>query len=167
MQPLTIFPNRSKLVLYFFGCVAMAALFAWGLFEPGVSTRFTVRIAAWIGFPFVAYVALYLLFRIAMPMPSIVIDANGIYDNASIFSVGMLNWREVDSAVVFTVRGQKMIGILLKDNERFINRFGLIRRGIYRLILLLGSPIVAFPESLVSMKAEQLAENISQFRRCS
>jgi len=161
------YPSRPKLALIFLGGVALTATSLWILLDDSGDPSLKVRIAGWIGAPFFGVLSVYLLVRLIQRRPSVVIDADGIHDNASMASAGFIRWSDIASATIFSVKNQKMVGILLKDNDRFLSRFGMIRRALAKANISMGYPLVAIPETAVSVKAEQLHEEITQALRAN
>lgn len=163
MHTQSYFPSRSKLSMFLLGAILFSIVGIWELLPSGDPPSLYVRIAIWVAVPFSVYVSFYLITRLMGAKPSVVLNEYGLYDNASIVSAGLIRWYDIASIVVYSVNNRKMVGVLLKDNDKFVAQFGPIRRVMYRIILSLGFPIVAIPESTVSVKAEYLAEQISQF----
>ncbi len=155
------YANRGKLALLLLGGVALSLGSVWILLDPPVAPSLKARIAAWIGAPVAALVSLYSLQRLLRHEPSVVIDDEGLHDRASIVAGGLIRWREIAGVTVFAVRKRTMVGIVLKDNDKFLAQFGPLRKLLYKVNLAMGFPLVAIPELTISAKAESLASMIS------
>ena len=54
--------------------------------------------------------------------PGLIFDAAGVVDNASGLSAGLIPWSEIIGAKTFTMRGQNMLIIEIKDPEKYLGR---------------------------------------------
>jgi hypothetical protein len=156
------YPGRAKLAVVLLGGLALTATCLWLLLDPDVEVSLKARAAAWIGVPFFAVGSLYVAYRLLWRRPSVVLDAQGLYDNASMAAVGLVPWSEIAGVRVFAVRNQKMVGIGLHDDERLLARLGAVRKRLARANMAMGYPLVVIPEAAVSVAAEALAEEIAQ-----
>jgi hypothetical protein len=75
--------------------------------------------------------------------PGLVLDEHGLTDNSSLFSAGFVPWSDITGVSVRAVHGsnQKILYVLLADPERFIAKFGPVRRLAMRAGLKFGSPV--------------------------
>jgi len=164
------YANRGKLALLLLGGVALSLGSVWILLDPPVAPSLKARIAAWIGAPLAGLISLHCLHRLLRHRPSVVIDDEGLHDNASMVAGGLIRWRDIAGVTVyavrtrvtfFAVRNHKMVGIVLKDNDKFLAQFGPLRKLLLKVSLAMGFPLVAIPELTISAKAESLASMIS------
>src|SRR5688572_30250863 len=105
------YPGRAKLAGVLLGGLALTAICVWLLLDPDAGVSLKARAAAWIGVPFFAAGSLYVTYRLLWRRPSVVLDARGLHDNASMAAVGLVPWSEIAGVAVFAVRNQKMVGI--------------------------------------------------------
>jgi hypothetical protein len=75
--------------------------------------------------------------------PGLVLDDRGLTDNSSLFAAGFVPWSEITGVSVRAVHGsnQKILYVLLADPERFIAKFGPLRRLAMRAGMKMGSPV--------------------------
>lgn len=74
--------------------------------------------------------------------PGLVIDHAGILDNSSGLSAGAIPWLDILGFYEYTIQGQKMVAVKLRDPEKYIARghsmAQAVRRANYKLC---GSPV--------------------------
>lgn len=81
--------------------------------------------------------------------PGLVLNANGIYDNSSGFSTGLIPWSEVLGFVVFEAYKQKVLVIKVLFPEKYIGLGNPVRRELSRVSYkLCGGPIAISSNSL-------------------
>jgi hypothetical protein len=134
----------------------------WILLDKSSSIKPNVAelVASWFALPASAFIAIWVLVKLIRRTPSVVLDREGVHDTASIVSSGLIPWRDIASAQVFSVGKKKSVGILLKDNEAFIAKRSAPRRALARLNIATGTPLIAIPESTISVRADVLVANI-------
>ena len=157
----SFYPSRAKLALIFLSSIALTGTCLWILFYSASTPPIKVQVAAWVGVPLFGFASVFVLSRLVKPRPSVVLDANGVHDNASMAKGGFIPWQDIASVNVFAVRNQKMVGIGLKDNDKFLAQVGVLRRMSARANLSMGFPLIAIPESAVNIAAEELARKIA------
>lgn len=91
--------------------------------------------------------------------PGLILNSEGIIDNASVASPGFIPWSEITGIDIFEISGQKMLIVMLTDPQKYAERGNfLIRKLNSANAKMSGSPIyissntlaIAFPE-LVSL----------------
>ena len=160
---ITYFPNRTKLFLILLGGVALTATATWILVDQDVAPLM-VRIAAWGGVPFFGTASLYLIFRLLRHRASVVLSDTGFTENSSMVSVGYVPWQDVASVEVFAIRNQKMVGVALKDHDKFLARLGMVRKALASVNTAMGFPLIVIPESSISVSAEDLVRQMDRMR---
>jgi hypothetical protein len=155
------YPNRARLALVMIGALALVAGAAYIVSSP--EGRFSPRalIAAWIGMPVFALGAGYLLLRVVRHRPSVVLDAEGVHDNGSMASVGLIPWHEIETARVFEMGGKTFAAIVLKRQEAFLPRVKGLRGKLAKSNAGMGFPLVSIPELALSIPAARLVQDIN------
>jgi len=156
----SFYPKPERLTLILMGMAAFTAVSLWILVKQPDDASAAVRVAAWVGVPFCGGGSLYFLSRLLMRKPSVVLNAEGIYDNSHFASWGMVPWGEIDSVAVRDASSKKMVGIYLRDTERVLSSGNLARRLSGRLSLALGWPPICIPVWPCDIDADDLAEKI-------
>ncbi len=112
-----------------------------------------------------ATLALLFLYRLYSKEPFLVISASGIYDNASgtCSGAGQIEWSEIADVRLAKYHNLPCVEIVLKNRERFLQRFGWVER-INRSARL-GYPAVAIRGPLLPVEPALLAEQIREYWR--
>jgi hypothetical protein len=82
---------------------------------------------------FFATASFYLLHRLISTRPMLVVDAQGILDHTTPFSVGRLRWDEVADVKVRDDTSPSFVSVDVTDPQRLVARQGAIRRFVIRL----------------------------------
>jgi hypothetical protein len=102
----------------------------------------------------------YALFRIAKPTPAVIVDRNGILDNASAIGVGFIAWGEIAELREYHFMRQGVLGIVPKDFESLLARLPAWKRVAIRANRLFGFTPVNIPQALLPMSVPQLKREI-------
>ncbi len=88
MEDIVIFPSRKKLVLMAVGAFVFIAIGVFIIRKP--ETFWIVRVlGGYLGVAFFGICLGYAIFRLIKPKPSLVINDEGVFDNASAVGAGM------------------------------------------------------------------------------
>ena len=88
MEDIVIFPTRKKSVLIAIGALGLAAVGVFIIREPEISLKVRI-LGGYLGIPFFGACLGYALLRLTRPKPSLVINDEGVFDNASAVGAGM------------------------------------------------------------------------------
>lgn len=156
--PIIIYPSHRRLL----GLVlAGAAMTAVAVFLAFVDLPLTLRIlTVYLGVPFFGLCTLYALYRLVAPRPSVVLTAEGIVDSASATAVGLIHWYEISQVAIYTVSGQRMLGIDLHNLHALLDRVTPLQRSAIATNRRLGFPPVSIPQNLISVPLEELYRNM-------
>lgn len=123
--------DRKKLLPFVLGSAAFVAvgvlLIAAAPGESFVDAR-ELRLAGGASIAFFGLILVTALAKLFDPRPGLTIGADGIFDNSSALSAGLIPWAEINGIKVTSVRSQDFLTILLADPDRFVQRGGPIRR---------------------------------------
>src|SRR4051812_9551641 len=111
--------SRWKLVAAILGSIAFVLLGLWILRR---APRDGVEAAA-AGLASIAFFGLcgvYAGWRLVRPRPAVVIDRQGILDNASALSVGLVRWDEVGELYEYRYKNQVMLGIVPRNLDALL-----------------------------------------------
>jgi hypothetical protein len=148
-------------------CLAAVAFVAVGVFLIRVPTRHGV----WAQFMGVVTVAFFggvgaaILFRLLRPGPAIIINADGIYDDASGVSLGLIRWDQVGKIEEYRVEGQAFLSISVKNRDALIATQPFWKRRLIRANLQMGAAAVNIPQAAIDMKLSDLRDEIEQRKR--
>jgi hypothetical protein len=159
--------SRAKLVTLVVGSVAFVVAGAWMLTNAEGEGWFvgTVGVAT---VTFFGACGAYAMFRIARPTPAVVINLQGIVDNASAVSVGFIRWDEIDQLREYRFQNQVFLGIVPRNLDAILARQPAWKRSAIRANLRLGAAPVNIPQAVLPMRVSDLLHEINvRFRRDS
>lgn len=165
-----VYPGKGRTLLLSILSLAFVAVLVWAAFNrdtigenaQGITTVIApiLPLILVIGIPFFSLCTVYLLYRLVKPKPSLRIDKEGIYENASLASVGLIRWDEIERMGMYSLAGQKMIGIVPTDFEPFLQRQSGVKRS-----LLSANKNKEFPISIPQNASEVPLESVLEFAR--
>ena len=165
MNDLVIPASRIRLLGYFAGGLGFVAL---GVFLIADAARYDVVTIA-IGLVTVAFfgaIAVTAFYRLVTAAPAIVINAEGIVDNASGVSVGLIPWDQIRDVREYRVQDQVFLGIVPKDLNALLKKQPRWKRAAIRANLSMGASPVNIPQASLGMKVADLIREI-ELRRSS
>ena len=113
---MTIYPSRIKLGLLFLGSCAFV-LAGFSISRQHIDSWKAI-VGTWVGIPFFSLCGIYFLFRLVCLRPSLHIDATGIFDNSTLFAVGLMHWSDIQDIRVYNFRNELFVGINPTDTFR-------------------------------------------------
>ena len=156
--------DRMKLLGQCLGALAFVAL---GVFLIRVPTRHGVW-AQFMGAVAVAFfgaVGAAVLFRLLRPGPAILIDNDGILDDASGVSLGRIRWDQVGEIDEYRVKDQAFLSIMLKDLDALIAQQPFWKRRVIRANLRMGAAALNIPQASLGIKLSDLRREMEQRKR--
>lgn len=118
------------------GCVTFLALAVWFWSIADGQTRYPVwylkalSVVVFVLFGWAGSVSLVKGFDRS---PGLILDTEGIVDNASGVAAGRVGWSEIKGFRVVTIRDQSSLAIDVANPERFVERVSGVRRWLVRL----------------------------------
>jgi hypothetical protein len=169
MEDIVIVAKKTKLLGLAIGCLVFEAFFIhffiYGLPEDRAPFKALVPAASFIGAPMCGVVLIYICFRLLRPGPVVIINREGILDNASIFSAGLIHWHEIKTMFVYRVIDQPMLGIIPFHSDVIIARQSPIKRFFFRMLKSASTTApFAIPGGMLPMSAEELLAKIHRYR---
>ncbi len=157
--------SRVKIVLLTLLAAALVAVSTWVLSRAGEFGLF-FGVVGVVGLAFFGACGIYALIRLARPRPAVVINRQGILDNASAVSVGFLEWSEIEELQEYRYGNQVFLGIFPRDLDALLARQPAWKRVFIRANLRLGTAPVNIPQGILPMQVSQLLREIdARFRR--
>lgn len=142
--------NKEKLALIvFIGCIFIG-LGAWLVSQDEAEIlsrrRFNnstiVHILGFLTIAFFGFGTGYGIKKLFDKRPGLIFNSAGIIDNSSAVSAGLIPWAEVTGANVFEIHNQKMLIIMVRNPQKYVDRGGffkqMLNKGNYKMC---GSPI--------------------------
>ena len=118
----------------------------------------------YIGAPMFGLLLIYVCYRLLKPTPSVIINREGIVDNASVFSAGMIRWEEIKSMFIYKYMGKPFLGIIPVDIETILARQSGIKRFLFRVNKGMTQAPFAIPEVGLPMSVAELLAKIQLYR---
>src|SRR6478735_3332056 len=137
--------SKIKMVMLLIGSVLFVAAGIWFIKNPEIFRRSPtlITIIGYLSIVFFGIGALFIVNKLFDTRPGFVIDANGIVDNSSMFSVGFIPWADITGLSIIHVNRQKLIMVKVEDVEGYIHRQpnALARRTASMSYRMYGSPV--------------------------
>jgi len=133
--------------------------------NPPLLTSWVFPIAFYIGVPFFGFGFVYFSYRLLSPKPAVIISDEGIFDNSSMVSAGMLKWEEISYIFTYDFMGQHFLGIVPVESEAVIGRLPYFKRFFLSMNELWGTPPISISETILPVSVDELLEQISEYLR--
>jgi hypothetical protein len=118
----------------------------------------------YISAPLFSLPLLYSCYRLLKRSPALIISQEGIFDNASIFSAGMIRWEEIKSLFIYNVMDNRLLGIIPFDVETILARQSSVKRFLLRIGNDSSAAPFAIPEDALPMSLEEFLVTIEKYR---
>ncbi len=157
--------SRGKLIALVLASALSVSVSAWfGLFAPVESV--VARTIALAGVALFLLCGAYAISRLVRPTPALIINREGILDNASALSVGFLGWDEIAELNEYQFRDQTFLGIVPKNLDALLLKQPAWKRVAIRGNLSFGAAPVNIPQVMLPLKVSALIDEIElRFRR--
>ncbi|GMQ64652.1 STM3941 family protein [Vallitalea maricola] len=163
---IVIYPSIRKVIKMIILSLLLTGI---GFFEIiyGVSKEnnngIFATVIGFIGVAFFGLCFIYLIYRLFVKKPILVIDENGIIDNASASGVGLIKWSEIKEVIIYTYVNQKFLGIIPNNTDIIKERLNGFKKIIFNInrkkAMLISAPI-NIPQSVTKIKLEDIKEEI-------
>ncbi|MVP01059.1 hypothetical protein EDM21_16295 [Paenibacillus sp. N10] len=100
--------------------VAGGFLFWVGLTDEEESA--VLMVVGIISIVFFGLCLLYLVFQLFNKKPSLIVNDEGVTDNSSAISGGLIPWQDIEEIILYDYMGQRFIGLNLYDTEAYLAR---------------------------------------------
>lgn len=164
MDEIVIYPSRRRLTLSLAGSIGFVALGCLMLAKPG--DRFSplvVTCIAWSAILFFGLIAVYVIYRLLRPSPAVVINRDGIFDNASASGAGLISWDEVQEVFLDELMGNKMLSIIPRDFDVILARQPRHKKYLMRLNSGFVKAPINIPQVSLPISVEALHSQILDF----
>lgn len=148
--------SRLKLVAMALGSLAFVLVGAFLLISGRNATIGTLSVS------FFGFCGVYAVRRIIRPEPAVVINLEGIVDNASALSVGLIRWEEIAELREYQFMNQTFLGIVPKDLSQLLARQSIWKRNAIRANLFLGAAPVNIPQVVLPLTVSELLREIDR-----
>ncbi|MFD0793548.1 STM3941 family protein [Mucilaginibacter litoreus] len=145
--------RKTRLILALTGAALLVLLGIWLVNKPGThqSASLLISIAEYADIIIFALIGLYILNKILEAGPGLMIDADGITDNSSVFAVGFVPWEDVTGINKKQLSSGEIIVVMVTDINGYIRRQpnALARRTASTNNRSCGSPVVIAAKALI------------------
>jgi hypothetical protein len=164
MNDFVVFPSRRKLLLYAVGALIFIAGGIFILRTPSIPW-FDKVIGGYGGVAFFGLCLVYLLYRVIKPSPSLIINHEGIFDNASALGVGLLRWSEIADVQIYQFLNQRFLGIVPTNVDRVLERQSAMKRWLLKMNqrYFVSAPF-NIPENVLPIRLEDVLAQIQRRR---
>ena len=118
----------------------------------------------YIGAPVFSLAFIYICYRLLKPTPSVIINKEGIFENASVFGAGLIRWEEIESMFIYRIMDNAFLGIIPVNLEAVLARQSPIKRILFRMNKGMAQAPFAIPGGGLPMSAEELLSRIVAYR---
>ena len=163
--------SKTKIKLLIIGSLIFVGIGIWILQASVSSVIFPYafdkpllgRIIGWVSTLFFGLTGAIGLTKYFDEKPGVILNSSGITDNSSGISAGFVPWSEVIGFGVFEINRQKMLVVLLKNPDKYIEVGNWFRRALIKAnSKLTGSPIVIVSNSL-KMNFDELLKTCNDY----
>lgn len=149
--------SKTKLLLLVFGSLAFIVIGAWMVSidaaQIEAQRRFNnplfVHGIGWVGILFFGWCGVIGARKFFDKKPGLIFSSVGITDNSSGVSAGLIPWNEISGFNVYEIQKQKMLIVLLKNPDKYIEIGSAIKRTLNRTnFKMCGSPVAISSNSL-------------------
>lgn len=166
---ITIYPSSMKLILVLVGSVAMVCVAVLILVFARGATDAILGIRGFIPFSAILAIAFFTLtgglagYTLVLRKPALVIDQNGLTDNASGVAAGFLAWPEIDRVERYAFAGHTFLGLYLKDVNTVRARLTPMKSRAIKSNIGLGAAPINLPASLPGMTMRDLEMMVNDY----
>lgn len=106
---------------------------------------------------------LYIAKRLIIEQPSLIINKEGITDNASAVGVGLLKWCDIKEIGVYYYMGQKFLGIEPMNPEEILSSIPKYKQGLLKMNRGLGTALINIPQNAIKISLEEIYTKMKEY----
>lgn len=173
MKDIVIYPKKRSLIIMAAGCLLFVGaslyfiIYGYNISGRDALGQFFKAITPeifYIGAPLFSLLLIYICYRLLKPAPSVIINEEGIFDNASVFGAGLIRWEEIESMFLYKIMDNSFLGIVPVDIETILARQSVIKRFSFKMNKGMTQAPFAIPEVVLPMSVEELLAKIQLYR---
>lgn len=147
--------SKTKIVFGVFGSIAFVALGIWLIPRNAF--------IGWLGILFFGFAGIGWAKKLFSKKPGLILNSSGIVINRNNFQVGLVPWNDITGFSIFEVRGTKMLVILLKEPEKYIEIGSSIRRNLNKINYQMSGSPIAIASSTLKIGFDELKQTAQDF----
>ena len=148
-KPIEIPLSKTKLILSFLGSLAFVAAGIWFLISPSrISNPFLnnptlISVVGMVSVVFFGFIAIGIFRKLFDKKSGLVINSQGVIDNSSGVSAGLITWGDIQEIEILQVMNQKFLMFIVENPQNYLDRVkNPIKRNIMKMnYKTYGSPI--------------------------
>jgi flagellar biogenesis protein FliO len=165
--------NKSRLALMVIGAIAFVMVSLWLIvYRPTIGNPVFDNLIvkyplAIISVLFFGLLMIYLVKKLTDKRPGITIENNGVFDNTSGVSVGLVPWTDITHISMIKVMNQQFVVISVSNPDHYINKQTnfLKKKGVQYNYSRYGSPVCITMSSLKCKPDQLLFMLLEKFRK--
>ena len=174
MKDIVIFPNKRYLLAMAAGCLLLIGgclyplIYGYNISGRDALGWFFQAITPeifYLGAPLFSLPLIYICYRLVKPRPSVIINQEGIFDNASAFGAGMIRWEEIESMFIYKIMENPFLGIVPVNLDTILARQSGIKRFLFRMNKGMSQAPFAIPQGGLPVSVEELLAEIQSYRK--
>jgi hypothetical protein len=147
--------SKTKIMLGIFGSLAFVALGIWLIpRDPFIG---------WLSILFFGFTGIRLVIEVFNKKAGLIFNSMGIVINRSNFQAGLVPWNDIAGFSIFEVKGTKMLVILLKEPEKYIEMGNSIRRNLNKINYQMSGSPIAIASSTLKISFDELMQTAQDF----
>lgn len=173
MEDIVIYTKKRYLMAMAAGSLLLVSACVYGLvYGYNISDRDSVGRffkaitpeIFYLGAPVFSLGLIYLSYRLLKPAPSVIINQEGIVDNASAFGAGLIRWEEIESMFIYRVMDNPFLGIVPVNLETVLARQPTMKRFLFKMNKGMAHAPFAISGGGLPMSVEELLSRIESYR---
>lgn len=155
-----VYPTRSKTIVTLFGSLMFAVAAVFFLLTPDIFARLVGGVAL------VAFgaSAIYAGYRLLSNAPVVVFNRDGLFDNASPFAAGWMDWAEIERIEPRRTYLTRLICVSPRDPVVVFARVPPHRRWLLRLIASVSQSPVNIPATFLGQRLDEVQQEIERYQ---
>jgi hypothetical protein len=179
MNELVLYPSKSKMVRMaayslMLVCVIFGLCLALWQYLPGTFSSLYNAIIFYVlfytlfcvGLPALGFNFLFVCYKLIVPKPAVIVNHEGIFDNASAVSAGLVKWDEIADIFAYYYSSQRFLGVVPLNVEAFLQRLPVFKRWLIKVFMMItGAPPIGIPQSMLPIEVDELMLRIHEYRQ--
>jgi hypothetical protein len=163
--------SKTKILLIVLGSLVFIAAGCWmvslDVAQIESQRRFNSPLLVygigWIGIVFFGFCWLYGINKLFDRKPGLIFSSIGITDNSSGVSAGLIPWNEIAGFSIYEIHRQKMLVVLLKNPDKYIEQGSVFKRTLNRTNYKMSGSPVAITSNSLKINFEELVNVSNQY----
>lgn len=156
-----VYPAMWKTLTNVLGSVMFVAAGYFFAINPDITARL-LGIAAIIVF---TITGLYAAWRLIIRTPVVVVNPDGLYDNASMFAVGWIPWSEIERIEPRRTYLVRLVGIVPRDRDAVFARVPPLRRMAIGIKAAFANAPVNIPGAFLGRQLDEVQALIERYHQ--